>query len=207
MHHPPDTVSNYIKNLASTAQEAQVTDKHGCSLSLDDAAERVVQMILHLKTTTGKVMVIGNGGSSAIASHTQNDLCKAVGVRGIVFNEQPLLMALANDDGYDTVFEKPIVLWAESGDLLIAISSSGQSQNILRATRAAIANQCDVITLSGFSSNNPLRTMGNVNFHVASDIYGHVETAHSAIIHFLTDRAASLGRINTPPQEKRETPG
>ena len=134
-------------------------------------------------------MIIGNGGSAAIASHMHNDLCKAVGIRAIIFNEPSLLTALSNDHGYGCVFERPIELWADSGDLLLAISSSGQSENILRAVRASLAPGCQVITLSGFKSDNPLRGMGHLNFYVPAQDYGLVELVHSGLTHFLTDRS------------------
>ena len=144
-------------------------------------------------------MLIGNGGSAAIASHMQNDLCKAVGVRAMVFNEPSLLTALSNDHGYGCVFERPTELWADNGDLLLAISSSGQSENILRAVRASVAQGCQVITFSGFGADNPLRRMGHLNFYVPSQVYGYVELVHSTLAHFLTDCAmkSQLGERKT----------
>lgn len=136
-------------------------------------------------------MLVGNGGSAAIVSHMQNDLCKAVGVRAMVFNEPPLLTALSNDHGYGCVFERPVDLWAESGDLLLAISSSGQSENILRAARSAKARGCQILTLSGFLADNPLRGMGHLNFYAPSQVYGYVELVHSVLAHFLTDCAVT----------------
>jgi len=137
-----------------------------------------------------KVMLIGNGGSAAIVSHMHNDLCMSVGVRAVVFHELPLLTALTNDHGYECVFARPLELWADPGDVLFAFSSGGRSTNILGAVRAALARDCQVITLSGFKPDNPLRGMGLLNFYVPSQSYGYVETAHSALAHFLTDSAA-----------------
>ena len=187
-----ETASSYLQALGDLALGTRVTDGSGATISLDDGADRAVQLILATGAGSGKVMAIGNGGSAAIASHMQNDLCKAVGVRSLVFTEQPLLTALANDDGYETVFETPVKLWAEPGDVLIAISSSGRSQNILRAVQAAIERRFEVVTFSGFDEDNPLRSMGAVNFHVASAVYGLVENVHGALTHFLTDRAMQI---------------
>src|SRR5262249_15442866 len=155
-----------------------VTDRHGVTLSADEGADRALALILSLSTNAGKIMLIGNGGSAAIVSHMQNDLCKAVGVRAMVFNEQPLLTALSNDHGYGCVFERPVELWANADDLLLAISSSGQSENILRAVQVAEARGCRIITFSGFRVDNPLRQMGDVNFYIPSHVYGYVEVAH-----------------------------
>ena len=186
--------ADYLRRVSRLMLDTQVTDRGGAPLALDEGAEAAVQMVLSLARSSRKAMLIGNGGSAAIVSHIQNDLCKAVGVQALVFTEQPLLMALANDDGYETVFEMPVRLWAQPGDLMIGVSSSGGSENILRAVRASQEKGCGVITLTGFSPDNPLRRLGNLNFYVESDVYGHVESAHAALTHFLTDRAASLVR-------------
>jgi D-sedoheptulose 7-phosphate isomerase len=183
------SATSYFQHSFELLLSTQVSDSQGATLSLDEGAKKAADLILAAKSASGKVMVIGNGGSAAIASHMQNDLCKAVGVQALVFNETPLLTALTNDHGYECAFERPIELWANAGDLLLAISSSGQSENILRAVRASVSRGCQVITLSGFRADNPLRGMGHLNFYVPSPVYGYVEVAHSALTHFLTDCA------------------
>ena len=189
--------TSYLQDLADLTQSAQVTDRDGTAISLDDGAERAVRLVLAAGAGSGKVMAVGNGGSASIASHMQNDLCKAVGVPGLVFTEPALLMALANDDGYETIFESPIELWARPGDVLVAISSSGRSENVLRGVRAATLRECQVVTFTGFNEDNPLRRMGDINFYVASRVYGFVENAHAAIIHFITDRAMAVTNSRT----------
>ena len=146
-------------------------------------------MILDAESSSGKVMITGNGGSATIASHAHADLYKGVGVKSMVFTEQALLTALANDDGYDSVFEGPIRQWSQTGDLLITVSSSGRSENILRAAQSARGMGCRVITLTGFAPDNPSRQLGDLNFYVDSSEYGFVETTHAALAHFLTDQA------------------
>jgi D-sedoheptulose 7-phosphate isomerase len=184
-------VTDYFATLYQLLNSIEVTDQHGATLSLEKGAENAVKMILAVKTANQKVLLAGNGGSASIVSHVQNDLCKAAGVRAMVFTEQPLLTALANDDGYGSVFEWPICLWAEPGDLLLTVSSSGQSENIVRALAAAREKECLVITLSGFDPDNTSRQMGDLNFYVPSHVYGYVETAHTALAHFLTSMAVA----------------
>lgn len=183
------SATSYFHKVSKLLLSTQVTGRHSVVLSLDEGAKRAVDLILSVGFASGKVMVIGNGGSAAIASHMQNDLCKAVSVRATVFGEAPLLTALANDDGYESVFERPVSLWADTGDLVVATSSSGQSGNILRAVRAALTRGCQIITFSGFGADNPLRRTGHLNFYVPSQVYGYVEVAHSVLAHFLTDCA------------------
>jgi D-sedoheptulose 7-phosphate isomerase len=187
-----ESASEYLRSLFDLALNTQVTDSNEGPISLDDGTEQAIQMVLSVKASSGKVMLAGNGGSAAIVSHVQNDLCKAVGVRGLVFTEQPLMMALANDEGYESIFQRPVGLWADPGDLMITVSSSGKSENIIQAARAAKEQDCNLITFTGFDSENPLRTMGNLNFYVPSFVYGFVETAHAALAHFMTDRATLM---------------
>ena len=80
------------------------------------------------------------------------------------------------------------------GDLLLSVSSSGNSENIVRGLQAAVNKGCQVITLTGFSPDNSSRKLGDLNFYVSSDAYGHVETAHAGLTHFMTDRARDLSK-------------
>ena len=186
------TANEYFQTLSRCMTTMEVTDGTGAYLTLDEGAAQAVRMVLKVGEHSAKVMLAGNGGSAALVSHTQNDLCKAVGVKSLVFTEQPLLTAFANDEGYGSVFERPMELWAEPDDLLIIVSSSGMSENILRAVQMAKDKGCRVITFSGFKPDNKLRGSGDLNFYVNSDAYGYVETAHGALTHFITDRAKDI---------------
>ena len=186
------TAEHYFRTLSELMLATQVTDRHGSALYLNDGTEQAVRMVLEVGRVSGKVMLVGNGGSEAIVSHVQNDIAKAVGIRAMVFTQPPLLTAQANDDGYGSVFERPVELWAEPRDILLTVSSSGSSENILRSVRVASGKGCRVITFSGFSPDNPLRGMGDLNFYVGSHVYGYVETAHAALTHFITDRARTV---------------
>ena len=180
-------LSGYLGELTELFKTVEIRGADGKAFKLDDGARAALDLICSTKANRGLVMVIGNGGSAAIASHLQNDLCKSVGVRSVVFTETPLLTALANDDGYEGAYESLARLWAKQGDLLVAISSSGRSKNILRSARAARKAGCRIITLSGFAPDNPLRQMGDVNFFVPSPRDGPVEIVHAALAQFLTD--------------------
>ncbi len=181
----------YFEAVGRLLATMDVTDAAGSAMSIDVATDDVVQSILRTRAAARKILLVGNGGSASIAGHMEMDLCNRVGVRAHVFNDPPVLTALANDYGYEVAFERMVRLWAEPGDCLFAISSSGQSPNILRAVGAARDRACEVITFSGFSDDNPLRTRGDRNFYVASSDYGEVEVAHHALGHYLTDAAAA----------------
>jgi D-sedoheptulose 7-phosphate isomerase len=185
--------SEWLRELAGLLEAAVVTDAEGTEIELDVAAERAVDRLVAVRARN-KVMLVGNGGSAAIAQHMHNDLAKSVGLRAQCFFDAPLMTAITNDDGYPECFEQPIERWTDPGDVLVAISSSGRSENILRAARAAAAGGADVITLSGFAPDNPLRSLGAFNFYVACSAYGPLEAAHMALGHYLTDRATSRPR-------------
>ncbi|MBI2264654.1 MAG: SIS domain-containing protein [Armatimonadetes bacterium] len=184
-------VTDYFRKLSELLLSLQVTDGEGGTLSLENGVERAVEMVLSFKSAPGKVIIIGNGGSASTAGHLQNDFFNLVGIRAMVVTEAAQLTAISNDFGYGSCFERPVKQWADIGDLLIAISGSGKSENVLRAVQAGIARGCKVITCSGIGENNPLRRMGHLNFYVPSRYYGYVELAHSALAHYLIDAAAT----------------
>lgn len=190
----PQQAAAYLDTLAHLMVTTAVTTGDGALITLDEGSETVVQWVMGVGPTSNKVMLVGNGGSSSVVSHVQNDLCKAVGVRALVFTEQPLLTALANDIGYEAAYEQSVQWWGDDGDLMLAVSSSGKSENILRAAQAAKDHGCRLVTFSGFGEDNPLRQMGDMNFYVDSSVYGFVETAHAALTHFITDRTMTIKR-------------
>ncbi|OGX27149.1 MAG: hypothetical protein A2787_02500 [Omnitrophica WOR_2 bacterium RIFCSPHIGHO2_01_FULL_48_9] len=179
---------NHNHQLLISLLKDIVTTKKGEGLSaLDEAVESAINLILAQTNIGGKLMLIGNGGSSAIASHMATDFWKNAGVRATAFNDSVSLTCIGNDNGYKHVFEKPLEMFGEEKDVLIAISSSGMSENILRAIDVAQKKKIRIITLSGFGENNPLRTKGEINFYVPSMQYGHVEVIHHAICHMFID--------------------
>jgi D-sedoheptulose 7-phosphate isomerase len=108
-------------------------------------------------------------------------------MRALALNDAANITCLANDYGYKEVFAKQVEWHARHGDLLVAISSSGRSANIIEAVVAARERGCGVVTFSGFAPDNPLRAMGDVNFYVRSEAYGVVEVAHHALLHAILD--------------------
>jgi D-sedoheptulose 7-phosphate isomerase len=178
---------SYLDELKSTFQSLEVSTSEGKSLSVYEGIEKVVQTVIAQSLAGKKLMFIGNGASAAISSHMATDYWKNGGVRSVTFNDSSLLTCISNDYGYKHVFEKPIEMFADAGDILIAISSSGKSENILRGVQAAISANCQVVTFSGFKEDNPLRAMGDYNFYVSSPSYGPVEIIHLSICHCICD--------------------
>jgi D-sedoheptulose 7-phosphate isomerase len=126
-----------------------------------------------------KVIIVGNGGSAAMASHISVDLTKNAGIRSINFNEPDLITCFANDYGYEHWLEKAVEFYGDKGDVFIGISSSGSSENILNGCRAAREKKFSkVITFSGMNFENPLRKLGDINLWVNSKAYNHIENIH-----------------------------
>jgi len=146
--------------------------------SVIDELIRVKKMWLEVNNSGNKIIYAGNGGSAAMASHCSVDLTKNANIRAINFNEADLITCLSNDFGYDKWIAKAVEFYCEKGDVLVLISSSGRSKNILRAAEKAKNMGVEVITFSGFDSDNPLRNCGSINLWVDSHAYNIVEMTH-----------------------------
>lgn len=178
------SATKYLQTL--TALDTLATDRHGLPLTLDAAMAEWIERLQHVAV----VYLVGNGGSASVVAHAQNDLVKGGHVRALVFQDVPLLTAAANDCGYPLSQKVPLEVWIDHTDMLIAVSSSGQSENILEAVRLAQKQRATIVTCSGFDPGNPLRSMGHLNFYVPSWNYGHVELTHAALLHHITDEVA-----------------
>ena len=188
-----ERLANYFSTLSHMTQVTEASDALGGALSLADAVNWVIEVARATHDAGSKLMFIGNGGSASIASHMAIDYSKNGNLRALAFNDGAALTCLSNDLGYENVFAKQIEMHGRAGDLLIAISSSGRSPNIHRGVAAARGRGCKVLTLSGFSPENPLRRMGDVNLYVPSSEYGFVEITHLALCHAILDLAMGWG--------------
>lgn len=154
-----------------------------------DGEEWVVSEVKALRDRRNSLYFIGNGGSTAIASHMAIDWLNRAHVSAFALNDGPALTCLSNDYGYEEVFHRQLLQHLRSGDMLMIISSSGKSPNVLRSLQAA-NGIASIVTFSGFAPDNPLRKFGGANFYVPSSDYGIVETAHLGILHALLDKVA-----------------
>jgi D-sedoheptulose 7-phosphate isomerase len=180
-------VDDYFATLGGLIRGADATNAAGAALPLEAAFEEVRQAAHAAHDAGNKIIFIGNGGSAGIASHLAIDFSKNGSLRALAFNDPSALTCLGNDLGYENVFAKQLDFHARPGDLLIAISSSGRSPNILAAVKMARTRGCRVVTFSGFDAGNELRRTGDVNFYVRSKEYGFVEVAHLALCHAVLD--------------------
>ena len=154
----------------------------------------IARAIQICSTKGKKVIVAGNGGSAAMASHISVDLTKAASIRAINFNEADLLTCFANDFGYENWVAEALKAYADAGDVVILVSSSGASPNIINGAQAAKELNTHLVTLSGFSSKNPLRRMGHHNLYVDSNAYNTVEMTHHIWLLAIIDYIISGGQ-------------
>ena len=195
-------MKRYFALMGELPMKAKVTDRDGMPLGLDDFFAFFERHSRAAHEAGNKLMFVGNGGSAAIASHMAIDYSKNGGLRALSFNDGAALTCLANDLGYENVFAHQIDLHGQAGDLLIAISSSGTSANIVRAAEVACDRACTVLTLSGFSPDNGLRGLGDMNVYIPSSEYGFVEVSHLNICHAALDLAMGWGEA---PRELRRS--
>lgn len=158
---------NYYKDLELKIKSVDYTN-----------LQQAVQMVLKTQKSGGKIILVGNGGSAAMASHVAVDFTKTAGVRAINFNEADLLTCFSNDYGYEHWVEKALEFYSDQGDLVILISSSGESQNLINGAKNAKSMGLSVITFTGFLHNNALRNFGDLNFWADSCTYNIVEMTH-----------------------------
>jgi D-sedoheptulose 7-phosphate isomerase len=125
--------ADYTRAFITALNSTAATDATGQAITVDDAITRVHCAMRKLIGGPNKVMFVGNGGSAGIAGHLAIDFAKNGGVRSVTFNDASSLTCLGNDLGYDQVFAKQVEMQGLPGDVLIAISSSGESPNILSA--------------------------------------------------------------------------
>ena len=143
---------------------------------------------LQIKKNKKKIIIFGNGGSAAISSHFSVDMTKNANIRCINFNEPDLITCFSNDFGYDNWLSNSIKFYGDKGDILIAISSSGKSKNIINGCAAAKKKKFSkIITLTGYSINNPVMKKGDINLWINSKAYNFIENIHQFWLLLLVD--------------------
>lgn len=178
--------SDYVQGFQKLLDAIQCFHQDG-KVEFFQAIETGVALFEKAASTKKKIIIVGNGGSAGIASHMSTDISKNGKIRSMCFSDPSLLTCLSNDYSYEEAFEQAVGIHADAGDLVLVISSSGNSPNILKALDKAVSMGCEVISFSGFDPGNKLFKKGTLRFHVPSYSYGFVEIAHLYIIHLILD--------------------
>ena len=178
----------YIKHY--TSKISALTDQFS-----DADLTKAVLQITETINSKGKLIIAGNGGSAAMASHVSVDFLKAANIRCMNFNEPDLITCYANDYGYENWIKKALESYLDGEDAVILISSSGTSSNIINAAEYCISRGVRLITLTGFEYKNPVSLMGTVNIWCNSKVYNYVEMAHHIWLVALVDHFANAQKV------------
>lgn len=143
-----------------------------------DSLKAFHEIALRVRENGNKMMFAGNGASASISSHGAVDFTKQGKVRSMDFNEPNLITAYSNDYGYENYLARCLQSYADEGDVVVLISVSGTSPNVVKAAEYAKERGLTVVTFSGKSPDNPLRALGDVNFWFGSAAYNVVEAVH-----------------------------
>lgn len=171
--------------------------KKNFSLIDEKKVDKIITMLMNIGKAN-KVMLAGNGASASISSHLSIDLTKAAGIKAINFNEANLLTCFSNDYGYKNWIRQAVKFYGTPNDILILISSSGQSKNVINAAKFAKKNKIKVVTFSGFLKSNPLKKLGNYNFHVNSKNYNVIESMHLVMLLSIVEKIIDLKNKKLP---------
>lgn len=181
-------LANRVQQFAALLASCEITGRNGVRLGIEPGVTAALRLLAGVHGNGGSVYVVGNGGSAAVASHAVIDLVNVAKLRAFTLHEPSVLTCIVNDYGYENAYSHLLAHMARPGDVLIAISSSGRSPNIRNAATQVADNGGSVITLSGFSRDNPLRSLGDINIWLGASDYGLVEVGHQFILHNMSDR-------------------
>jgi D-sedoheptulose 7-phosphate isomerase len=181
--------NNYIEYL----EKAIASVKH-------TQVESFIELLYGAYKNKKMVFVIGNGGSAANASHLAQDLAKGTRssleqdtrIKALSLTDNlPFVTALGNDDGYDTIFEQQLRTFASPGDILVCISGSGNSPNIIKAVEWANKNGLETVGITGFNGGK-LKTLNRHSVHVPLNDMCTAESVHSIIFHYVIIKLQEL---------------
>ena len=169
-------VNNYNQDLSNLLNDINVKDLN-----------KSIELIKRVKKKDAKIILAGNGGSAALSSHVAVDFTKTTKIRAINFNEADLITCFANDYGYENWLSQALKSYAKKDDLVILVSSSGQSKNMINAANFCKRQKISLITFTGFGKTNNLRKLGKINFWCDSKSYNKVEMTHHVWLLMIVD--------------------
>ncbi len=180
--------NRYLKELIEKMECTEIWHRGtGKCSDYDEGIKLLVNIFMEHKEKNSQLFFIGNGGSSAIASHMTADFMKNGGMKTYSLYDNAVTTCMGNDYGYEYIFSRPLDFLIRNGDMLVAISSSGNSLNIVNAVEIACRKGAAIITFTGFEPDNRVKGMGDVNVYVPCNKYGIVESVHNLILQQIVD--------------------
>lgn len=187
-------MNSYISELFGCLTKV-IFSVDGENFDYDRGINLLISEFLSCRQKSRVSFFVGNGGSAAIASHMTADFLKNGKIKTHCLYDSAVITCLSNDYGYERIFSEQLRFLADEGDLLVAISSSGNSPNIVSAIATAHEVGCRIITLTGFDEDNKAKLLGNVNVYVPSRRYGIVESIHNIILQQVVDTIKDMDDI------------
>ena len=178
----------HLEEFRNVLSKTKISIKNKQVHSFELGLDLIVEKLMQIREEKRNLYVVGNGGSAGIAAHAVTDFANVCKLKASTLHESSLLTCMANDYGYENALARMLDLVINPGDVLIAISSSGKSANIVNATARAKSKGAYSITLTGFASSNPVREAGDLSIWVDSNDYGLIEVGHQFILHHISDR-------------------
>ncbi|TCS64723.1 D-sedoheptulose 7-phosphate isomerase [Varunaivibrio sulfuroxidans] len=182
------SIATRVAEFGAILKKTNLTNRRGELRDLEQAMSDLAKRFITLREAGRNLFLVGNGGSAGVAGHAATDFFNVARLKAITLHEASLMTCMSNDFGYENAFARMLSQLVEPNDILIAISSSGNSANITNAAKRATEKGAEVITMSGFTFDNALRGMGDVNFWLDSHDYGFVEIGHQFLLHNISDR-------------------
>ena len=180
--------NDYLELIETGIKNTLVTDANGIEIGLDAGIALWADQVERTRIEkSGLLFFCGNGASATMAEHMSHDWFQNALVNTTTCAETAHITAISNDLSYDEVFSYRVKRILSNKDILIGISSSGNSPNIVNAISAAKKNGVFTISLSGKASDNKIRRMTDLSFYVPLSTYGEVESAHAIILHMALD--------------------
>jgi len=177
----------YINELIYSLEQTGIYTENHTEYGYEAGMRLLTDCFTRHKKAGSQIFFIGNGGSSAIASHMTADYMKNGGMKTYSLYDNAVTTCMGNDYGYEYVFSRPLEFLGQKDDLLVAVSSSGNSPNIVNAINTANAKNMETITFTGFQKDNKARQLGTINVYVPSEKYGIVESIHNLMLQQIVD--------------------
>jgi len=181
---------NWNKNIDALHQylsEISFRNIEGTEIDSNKGFLEWVENVQNIRESNNTIYFVGNGASASMACHFAADMAKNGKIKTQVFTDVSLITAIANDISYDEVFAEPIKLQMTKNDMLVAISSSGNSKNIIRACEECRLKNGKIVTLSAMKRDNALNSIGDINIYIPAQTYGWAESGHTVILHYWMD--------------------
>lgn len=180
--------NQYINELIDKIDKTEIyLGKDRKCADYNEGINYLIEVFSRHKAEQTQLFFIGNGGSSAIASHMTADFMKNGGMNTYSLYDNAVTTCMGNDYGYEYIFSRPMEFLVRENDLIVAISSSGNSKNITNAIETAKSKRAEVITFTGFEADNKAKQLGDINVYVPSSRYGMVESIHNLILQQIVD--------------------